>query len=103
MDSDGKILEIEDSFGVEVSYEYDDKGYLQKVITENGIENFSYKNGDLIEFVDSSKNATKYEYDKNHNLIKVTDSEGSIFHYEYTDNNRLFKIKYPNSYVENFK
>lgn len=88
-DETGTIQKIvTDRYGHEISFAYDDKERLIKVMTSSGkTVGFSYANNDyhITTITLPDNNTLTYEYDVNGNLTAFIDQEGYKLQYKYND------------------
>lgn len=81
--------------GVDIEYEYDERGNVTKIDKENGdvVEELEYDNdNNLTEYTDPNGNITKFIYDGDENLIEVQDAFGNSITYNYDSHGQLESV-----------
>lgn len=98
-DSQGRLLQLEDTNGVTVDYIYA-SDRLQQVIDDQGhVLNYIYQNGVLFQVTDESEGVlVEYRYESGR-LSEVIDRFGHSTKYFYTNNGFLERIELPNEQI----
>lgn len=103
IDEKGRILDISDDFGKQISYDYDEFDRIKALHVSTSSTYFTYDNdGNLKMVLDPRGNSTSYSYDNN-NLKEIIDAEDGISSYEYNSLNQLTHISLPNGSCKTIK
>ncbi|MET4025769.1 YD repeat-containing protein, partial [Marinobacter sp. MBR-99] len=95
-DSQGRLLKLEDTNGVQVEYIYESDRLVQVLDDQGHVLNYIYQNGKLFQVIDESEGVlVEYRYESG-NLSEVIDRFGHSTKYFYTNDGYLERIVLPN-------
>lgn len=95
-DSQGRLLKLEDTNGVQVEYVYESDRLVQVLDDQGHVLNYIYQNGKLFQVTDESEGVlAEYRYESG-NLSEVIDRFGHSTKYFYTNDGFLERIVLPN-------
>ena len=81
--------------GLEIDYDYDRRGNVEKIDIENGksIEQYKYdSDNNVTEYIDPEGNTTKFSYDNDENLTEIEDANGNTINYSYDNYGQLLSV-----------